>query len=277
MSVTTQTTADTKADTSHSVTVTEKGPDSDLGKGIVALGPWYEDRAKEIRAHLSKMNANADKAEQHRKSALHILNGVEKKLGEATLSDGTLAFDLFKTKVCPELSTSQAYVKLAILTGKLSLEDHRKKQNARQRKSRASKRQAATTAALMDERAAVRTPTGDKIDASQLGPKAQEQLARITGNDGDPTASAEARKAENDAKFGEAPPTVPEDPDLMPLPPEPPRELSPGEISDEALAKLKAAAAPLLNVMTADDVRKFRVWISDEKLWRKKPPVRKAA
>jgi hypothetical protein len=157
--------------TSSYVTVTESTSATDVT--AVAFDLWYEDRAKEIRAHLAKMNANADKAEQHRTSALQVLKSVEKKLTADGKLD-TIRFDLFKAKVCPELSTSQAYVKLAILTGKLSIEDHRKKQNQRQKKAR------------------------DKKKAASGGPNGV-----VAGNGSDVEASTEARKAEMARLAGE--------------------------------------------------------------------------
>jgi hypothetical protein len=164
----------------------------------VVFDPWFEDQAKAIRVHLDKMNKGAEKAEQHRISALEILKTVEKRL----TADGKLdaiRFDLFKAKVCPELSTSQAYVKLAILTGKLSLEDHRAKQNKRQQKVRDKKK--AVLAALGGPNGIV---AGNGDDMSAIVRRAQ------AGNDEDRRVLLEAgyTQTEVDGKPVFTPPGV---------------------------------------------------------------------
>jgi len=232
--------------TSSSVTVTENSGHADAIVGVSFDG-WFEEQAKRIRAHLASMNKNADKAEQHRVSALHILDSVEKKL----TVDGELdaiRFDLFKAKVCPELSTSQAYVKLAILTGRLTVVDHRNKQNARQAKHR--KKVAETTAAL-------RTPNGDAIDPTTLGPKAQEQLVRATGS-ADTELTEEQHRARMAALDIEAPSIVPADEPEIPEPFAKPLHVeTAGEKSDRLLKAFKEID---YDAMTDKDFEAAKSW-----------------
>jgi hypothetical protein len=94
-------------------------------------------------------------------------------------------------------------------------------------------------------------------------------IVRVTGNDIDTEASAEARKAvASDTEPLDAAATAEPEPAPAPLTPE--------EISDDALSKAKKFwREEIAARITDEDVKKYRDFISDEKQW--KPRTRRAA
>jgi hypothetical protein len=94
-------------------------------------------------------------------------------------------------------------------------------------------------------------------------------IVRVTGNDIDAEASAEARKAvASDTEPLDAAATAEPEPAPAPLTPE--------EISDDALSKAKKFwREEIAARITDEDVKKYRDFISDEKQW--KPRTRRAA
>jgi hypothetical protein len=117
----------------------------------------------------------------------------------------------------------------------------------------------------------VATPNGTTLDTSGFSPKALEQIVKVTGNDVDTEASAETRKAAaSETEPLEATATPEPEPEPAPAP------LTPEEISDDLLSKAKKFwREEIAPGITDDDVKKYRLFISDEKQW--KPRARRAA
>jgi hypothetical protein len=93
------------------------------------------------------------------------------------------------------------------------------------------------------------------------------------------TAGGLSAKAQENAQLAgeeEAPVALTEPPPHTPTPEDPqPHTLTPEEVSDDALVKFKKMVTELCAVMLPEDLRKARVFLSDESKWR--PRVRKAA
>jgi hypothetical protein len=114
-----------------------------------------------------------------------------------------MPFETFRQKYAPNYSRSLTYELISIGTGRITIEDQREHKKLKKREERAAKNPPSPTG----NGEPVRTATGDKIDASQLGPGAQAQLARATGNGtDDKEANVEARKVEMAKLAGEEPP-----------------------------------------------------------------------
>jgi hypothetical protein len=101
-------------------------------------------------------------------------------------------------------------------------------------------------------------PPGPKVALLSDG-----TIARVTGNDVDAHAPAQARTA---AASEDVPVTMPPEP-APPAPPQPP--LTPEEISDDLLSKAKKFwREEIAPGITDEDARKYRLFISDEKQWK---------
>jgi hypothetical protein len=96
-------------------------------------------------------------------------------------------------------------------------------------------------------------------------------IVRVIGNDVDTEASAETRKAAaSETEPRDATAAATPKPDPAPAP------LTPDEISDDLLSKAKKFwREEIAPEITDDDVKKYRVFISDEKQWKSR--ARRAA
>ena len=113
----------------------------------------------------------------------------------------------------------------------------------------------------------VATPNGTTLDTSGFSP-----IARVTGNDVDTEASAEARKAAmtKSEPWSKAPSTTAEA-----LAPEPKHELTPEEKSDDALAAFKVACDTQCPLMTEADLKQARVYFMEQR-WKPRGSMKAA-
>jgi hypothetical protein len=109
--------------------------------------------------------------------------------------------------------TPRLYTVLAIADGRKTVEQDRAEKRESVAKSRAK---VSSTSAVGDTPRVPRvaTPNGTTLDTSGFSPKALEQIVKVTGNDVDTEASAEARKAvASEMEPCDAAATAPPDPD----------------------------------------------------------------
>ena len=175
------------------------------------------------------------------------------------------SFEKFRKQYCPDLSRSRLYTVLAIADGRKTVEQDRAEKRESVAKSRAK---VSSTSAVGDTRMVPRvaTPNGTTLDTSGFSPKALEQIAKVTGNEVDTEASAEARKAAA---------SEPESCDAATTPAEAQAPLTKEEISDNALTAAKEYwLKEIAPKISEDDYRKYKLFISDESQciprgWRK--------
>ena len=188
-------------------------------------------------------------------------NRSKKAFGEKPKAEAGESFEKFRKQYCPDLSRSRLYAVLAIADGRKTVEQDRAKKRESVAKSRAK---ALSSTSAVGDTPSVATPNGATLETSDFTPK-----SNIAGNDVDTEASAEARKAvASDTEPLDAAATVEPEPAPAPLAPE--------EISDDLLSKAKKFwREEIAPGITDDDVKKYRLFISDEKQW--KPRARRAA
>jgi hypothetical protein len=236
---------------------TAKAELEEIGKQIAArvtIMRDYDAAAEEKAGH------DLRKAQDERDT----INNVLLVQARAKCKEAGESFEKFRKQYCPDLSRSRLYTVLAIADGRKTVEQDRAEKRESVAKSRAK---VSSTSAVGDTPRVPRvaTPNGTTLDTSGFSPKALEQIVKVTGNDVDTEASAETRKA---AASETEPRDARADPALAPLTPE--------EISDDLLSKAKKFwREEIAPGITDDDVKKYRVFISDEKQW--KPRARRAA
>jgi hypothetical protein len=240
---------------------TAKAELEEIGKQIAArvtIMRDYDAAAEEKAGH------DLRKAQDERDT----INSVLLVQARAKCKEAGESFEKFRKQYCPDLSRSRLYTVLAIADGRKTVEQDRAEKRESVAKSRAK---VSSTSAVGDTPRVPRvaTPNGTTLDTSGFSPKALEQIVKVTGNDVDTEASAEARKAvASDTEPLDAAATVEPEPAPAPLAPE--------EISDDLLSKAKKFwREEIAPGITDDDVKKYRLFISDEKQW--KPRARRAA
>ena len=232
---------------------TAKAELEEIGKQIAArvtIMRDYDAAAEEKAGH------DLRKAQDERDT----INSVLLVQARAKCKEAGESFEKFRKQYCPDLSRSRLYTVLAIADGRKTVEQDRAEKRGSVAKSRAK---VSSTSAVGDTPRVPRvaTPNGTTLDTSGFRP--------VTGNDVDTEASAEARKAvASDTEPLDAAATVEPEPAPAPLAPE--------EISDDLLSKAKKFwREEIAPGITDDDVKKYRLFISDEKQW--KPRARRAA
>jgi hypothetical protein len=118
------------------------------------------------------------------------INNVLLVQARAKCEEAGESFEKFRKQYCPDLSRSRLYVVLAIADGRKTVEQDRAEKRESVAKSRA--KVVSSTSAVGDTPRVptVATPNGTTLDTSGFSAK-----SKITGNDVDTEASAEARKA----------------------------------------------------------------------------------
>ena len=178
------------------------------------------------------------------------------------------SFEKFRKQYCPDLSRSRLYAVLAIADGRKTVERDRAEKRASVAKSRAK---VSSTSAVGDTPRVPRvaTPNGTTLDTSGFSPKALEQIVKVTGNDVDTEASAEARKAaasEPELCDTGDDASAPDDVIASHITPSPINQKlgaihTSDELSDDALSGFKKACDQFLPAMTVvEDRRKARVY-----------------
>jgi hypothetical protein len=185
-----------------------------------------------------------------------------------------MTFDQFKEKYVGDLyERSKIFELMKVARGEITFDQIR--QIERVKKQKATAKKVSGKSALSRTQPQVTTPNSVLVDTGGLSAKAQEQIARATGSAERPI---EEVKAENAQLAGEEEAAValtePVTVSVAVEEPEP-HTLTPEELSDDALVKFKKMVAELCPDMLSDDLRKARVFLSDESKWR--PRVRKAA
>lgn len=232
-----------------------------IGSGALEVeGKFIAAQIKTMRQYEAKANELAGvelrKAEDNRTT-------VEKRLADVHAKCRGDGFKVFKAKYAPDFGRTKLYEILRIAAGKTTREEIRSNTAERVRKHRslqANVTDASTTSATDD----LAQPVNDNL----------------TGE-----VSTEDRKAEMARLAGETPAETPPTPEPTPEPvaeptaEQPPRTLTPEEISDEALATFKKVVPELWAKMLKPELEHVRKWTSEQtvKLENKLLKLAKAA
>ena len=237
---------------------TAKAELEEIGKQIAArvkIMQDYDAAAEEKAGH------DLRKAQDERDT----INNVLLVQARAKCKEVGESFEKFRTQYCPDLSRSRLYALLAIADGRKTVEQDRAEKRESVAKSRAK---VSSTSAVGDTPgvSSVATPNGSTLDTPEFGPKPSEQIAKVTGNDVNTEASAEARKTAA---------SEPEPWDTVTTPAEAPAPPTKEEISGDALTAAKEYwLKDIAPKISEDDYRKYRLFVSDERQcmprgWRK--------
>ena len=294
----TQTRADSKADKKAARIAAAKAKaderrrvvDQNIAKRAAAKQTAVEAVEKlgeEIVVRIGKMRAAQvalkEQAERPFKDFVDQRDSIAKLLADAQKKCKAVGmkFAEFQKRYAPNFGRTLTYELLRIGSGVISIEDHREHKRAKKAEERAAKKPSATTP-VAD------APTRDKVVTAANG-----AFAAVTGNGGDDPDGSK-RKAEMARLASEEPPTQTAEP-VVETQPQPSRQLNPvalvrhiceeavtglaempaADASDDALTCFKTMVAAFCPFMA--DVGEARKFISNEKLWRPKTPVRKAA
>ena len=228
---------------------TAKAELEEIGKQIAA-------RVKIMRDYDAAAEEKAGHELRKAQDERDTINNVLLVQARAKCKEAGESFEKFRKQYCPDLSRSRLYTVLAIADGRKTVEQDRAEKRESVAKSRAK---VSSTSHVGDTPRVpgVATPNGTTLDTSGFSPKALEQIARVTGNDVDTEASAEARKAAA---------SEPEPWDAAMTPAEEPAPLTKEEISDDALTAAKEYwQKEIAPKISEDDYRKYRLFISDER------------
>lgn len=254
-------------------TTTEKDVHDKALAGIEADGKIVAALVEKInRQELAAANAwikETSEADTFKAELGKKLNEVRPKCKAAGMT-----FDQFKEKYVGDLyARSKIFELMKVARGEITFDKIR--QIERVKKQKATAKKVSGKSAHSRTLPQVTTPTGVSIDTNGLSAKAQAQIARATGS---AERLIEDVKAENARLAGEEPAAVaftePVRVSVAVEEPQPPT-LTPEELSGDALVKFKKMVVELCPDMIPDDLRKARVFLSDESKWR--PRVRKAA
>jgi hypothetical protein len=235
---------------------TAKAELEEIGKQIaarVAIMRNYDAAAEEKAGH------DLRKAQDERDT----INNVLLVEARAKCKESGESFERFRKQYCPDLSRSRLYAVLAIADGRKTVAQDRAEKRESVAKSRAKM---SSTVPVGDIRRASRvaTPNGTTLDTSGFSPKTLEKIVKVTGNDVDTEASAEARKAAalepepSDTGDGAS---APDDGLVGHLTPgavnqKPGAVLTADELSDDALSGFKKACDQFLPAMTVVEDRR---------------------
>jgi len=252
--------ADKKAE-AEDKRATAKAELEEIGKQIAA-------RVKIMRDYDAAAEEKAGHELRKAQDECDTINNVLLVQARAKCKEAGESFEKFRTQYCSDLSRSRLYAVLAIADGRKTVEQDRAEKRESVAKSRAK---VSSTSAVGDTPRVpgVATPNGTTLDTSGFSPKALEQIARVTGNDVDTEASAEARKA----AASEPEPcdtgddaSAPDDVIVSHITPSAINQklgaiLTVGKLSDDALSNFKKACDQFLPAMTmVEDRRKARVY-----------------
>ena len=218
----------------------------------------YDAAAKEKAGHELR------KAQDERDA----INNVLLVQARAKCKEAGESFEKFRKRYCPDLSRSRLYTVLAIADGRKTVEEDRAEKRESVAKSRA-KMSSTSLVGDIPKVPRVATPNGTTLDTSRFSPKALEQIVKVTGNDVDTEASAEARKAaasEPEPCDAGDEASAPDDVIFSHVAPSAINQklgaiLTADELSDDALSGFKKACDEFLPAMTVvEDRRKARVY-----------------
>jgi hypothetical protein len=150
--------------------VIDQWPKDSWGISGTIVGNLH-DIGREIRARVDKLNQLGGKAVDMVDSINHLLEDARKLCDEE-------GFEAFKRVVCPDLGQSRAYELLAIKEGRKTLEEIREAGRIRVAKHRAEKKARVTEKDSVTSLPAKVKVNGQPIKTDELGPAAQEQIAR---------------------------------------------------------------------------------------------------
>jgi hypothetical protein len=233
---------------------TAKAELEEIGKLIAA-------RVKVMRDYDASAEAKAGhelRKAQDERDTIHKVLLVQAR---AKCKEAGESFQKFRKQYCPDLSRSRLYAVLAIADGRKTVEQDRAEKRESVAKSRA--KVVSSTLAVGDTPRVPRVPTpdGTTLDTSGFSPK-----SKVTGNDVDTEASAEARKAAAEPETCDTGADVSASDDVIvnhitasTINQKP--EATADELSDDALAGFKKACDQFLPAITVvEDRRKARVY-----------------
>jgi hypothetical protein len=228
----------------------------ELGKQIAARVKIMQDY--DASAH-EKAGHDLRKAQDERDT----INKVLLVQARAKCKEAGESFERFRKRYCPDLSRSRLYAVLAIADGRKTVEQDRAEKRESVAKSRAK---VSSTLAVGDT---PRVPAAATTNGTTPNTSGFSAKSKVTGNDVDNEASAEARKAaatESEPCDTGAEMSAPDDALVNPtaaiaINQQPGTIVTPDKLSDEALSGFKKACDEFLPAMTVvDDRRKARVY-----------------
>jgi len=231
---------------------------------------------KEITAKLVLHDKASVKADDMLISVNELLKEAEKLCADNAACGSMMSFATFKEKFCPSLGRSAAYQVRAILLGKKTKEELALSNRTRQAKHQAKVRAERTVREAEKAASPLYNGRPDPNVGMPPGPKLallpDNSIVKVTGNDVDTEASAEARKAamtESESRSADAPATA-----EAPAP-EPKHELTPEQKSDDALAAFKAACDTQCPWMTKADLKQARIYLMEQR-WKPRGSMKAA-
>jgi hypothetical protein len=231
-----------------------------IGKQISSL---VDKINREEDAAVEAWNNHSGKSTTFREELAKVLKDAAPKCKAA----GMTIRDLKTKYIGDRLGETQFKQILRIARGAITFQEVKDAEAAKKRVQRSEKKVGTAGVSRPAENynensAALRTPNGDAIDPATLGRSAQAQLTRITGS-----AATELTEEQHKARMAalDVEPVAPSVvPDAEPGIPEPVAQLSPEEISDEALADFKHKTWEYLPKMLPDQRKAARVWLTVE-------------
>ena len=235
---------------------------------LEAIGKQIATRVKIMREYDAAAEEKAGHELRKAQDERDTINNVLLVQARAKCKEAGESFEKFRKQYCPDLSRSRLYTVLAIADGRKTVEQDRAEKRESVAKSRAK---VSSTSAVGDTPRVPRvtTPNGTTLDTSGFSPKALEQIAKVTGNEVDTEASAEARKAaasEPEPCDTGADASAPDDVIVNHITAsavnqKPGAIVTADELSDDALSGFKKACDQFLPAMTVvEDRRKARVY-----------------
>ena len=160
---------------------------------LEAIGKQIATRVKIMRDYDAAAEEKAGHELRKAQDERDTIHNVLLVQARAKCKEAGESFEKFRKQYCPDLSRSRLYTVLAIADGRKTVEQDRAEKRESVAKSRAK---VSSTSAVGDTRRVPRvaTPNGTTLDTSGFSPKALEKW-KVTGNEVDTEASAEARKA----------------------------------------------------------------------------------